>query len=98
MPIANYTESEIVRRGQMLYEQYIRAAIDEVKDRGKLLVINMETGEYEMDVDDVVAAKRAKKRFGEAALFTMRIGYASAYRLGRSSLKSTVTEMRVSNQ
>lgn len=59
MPTANYTESEIVRRGQIFYEQNIRAAIDEVKDRGKLLVINIETGEYEMDADDVVAAKRA---------------------------------------
>ncbi len=82
MPTANYSESEIIQRGKRLYEQTIRVAIDEEQSKGKLLVINIETGEYEMDADDVVAAKRSKARFGEAALFTMKIGYPSAYRLG----------------
>lgn len=82
--MSGYIEDETVRRGQMLYEQKISAATDEPENRGKMLVINVDTGEYEMDDDDVVAAKRAKARFGEAALFTMRIGYPAAYRLGRS--------------
>ena len=79
-------EDETVRCGQALYEQKIRAAVDEPKNRGKMLVINVETGEYEMDADDVTAAKRAKARFGDAALFAMRIGYPAAYRIGASSL------------
>ena len=82
MPATSYTEGEIVQRGQALYEQKIRAAVDNPQNRGKMLVINVETGEYEMDADDVAAAKRAKTRFGDAALFTMRIGYPAAYRLG----------------
>ena len=84
--MSGHTEDEAVRRGQALYEQKIRAAIDEPGNRGKMLVINVETGEYEMDDDDVAAAKRAKARFGDAALFTMRIGYPAAYRLGGRSL------------
>jgi hypothetical protein len=39
-----------------------------------------------MNEDDVAAAKRVKARFGGAALFTMRIGYQAAYRLGGSFL------------
>ena len=87
----SYTETEIVERGQRLYEQTIRPAVDEAKNRGKLLVINVETGEYEMDADDVAAAKRAKARFGnDAVLFTMRVGYPAAYRLGGRFLASNI--------
>lgn len=56
----------------MLYEQKIRAIVDAPENSGKMLVINVETGEYEMD-DDVVAVKRAKARVGDADLFAMRI-------------------------
>ena len=61
-----------VRRGQALCLQQIRAA--------------GETSEYEMNEDDAAAAKRVKARFGGAALFTMRMGYQAAYRLGGSFL------------
>lgn len=84
--MSGYIEDEAVRRGQALYKQEIRATVDEVKNRGKMLVINVETGEYKMDDDDVAAAKRAKARFGDAALFTMRIGHRAAYGLGGSFL------------
>lgn len=81
MPLAKDTDDEIVRRGQALYEEQIRQKV-EPGNEGKLLVINVETGEYEMDADDVAAAERAKARFPKAPLFTMRVGYPSAYRLG----------------
>jgi len=81
MPVANATVDPIVRRGQEIYEHDIRSKVEE-GNKGKLLVINVNTGEYEMDADDLVAAKRAKVRFGDAELFTMRIGYPAAYRIG----------------
>jgi hypothetical protein len=87
MPMSNYTADEIVQRGQALYEQTIRPTVDEAQHGGKLLVINVETGEYELDADEIAAAKRAKARFGRnAALFTMRLGAPTAYRLGGHSL------------
>ena len=70
--MSGHIEEEIVQRGQALYKQKIRATVDEPENRGKMLVINVETGEYEID-DDVVAAKRARAWFGDAALFAMRI-------------------------
>jgi hypothetical protein len=81
MPTVKDKGDEIARRGQEIYEREIRTKV-EADNKGKLLVINIETGEYEMDADDIVAAKRAKARFGEAELFTMRVGYPAAYRLG----------------
>ena len=87
-PINRYPEDEVVQRGQALYEQQIRAAVDTAENKGKMLVINIETGEWEMDADDVVAAQRAKVHFGDALLFSMRIGYSAAYRIGGGFLRS----------
>ena len=38
--------------------------------------------QFEIDVDDVAAAKRARARFPQARLFAMRVGHPAAYRLG----------------
>src|SRR5687768_11754468 len=81
MPQAAYTGDQIVERGQRLYNEQIRGQV-EAGNRGKFLVINVETGEYEMDTEDLAASRRAKARFPDAPLFTMRIGYPAAYRLG----------------
>lgn len=82
MPMSQDTGEEIVRHGQEIYERAIRAQV-EPEHKGELLVINIETGEYEMDADDTAALDRAKARFGDAKTFTLRVGYPTAYRLGR---------------
>lgn len=85
------TPQEVVQRGIELYEQQIKAQVED-SNRGKFLVINTETGEYEMDVDDVLAAKRARTRFAGAPLFSMRVGHAAAYRIGSRKLASLTSE------
>ena len=83
MPLINSEiEDAVVQRGQALYAQKIRAVVDKAENKGNMLVINVETGEWEMDADDVIAARRAKARFGDASLFSMRVGYPAAYRIG----------------
>jgi len=82
MPTDSFPEDEVVQRGRALYEQKIRAAVDTAENKGKMLVINLETGAWEMDADDVAAAQRAKAHFGDALLFSMRIGHSAAYRIG----------------
>ncbi len=81
MPTAIPTPQEVVYRGLELYDRQIRSQV-EAGNQGKFLVINTETGDYELDADDVIAAKRAKSRFGDALLFSMRVGHPAAYRLG----------------
>ena len=78
-----YTSEEIARRGQALYEERLRAAVD-ARDRGKFLVLDVETGEYELDVDEVAALQRAKRKRPDAVLYILRIGYPAAYRIGRT--------------
>ena len=73
---------ETTRRGKAMYEAHIRAHV-EPKHTGETLVINVETGEYEINADDIQAALRARARFGSnAPLFALRIGSSTAYRLG----------------
>ena len=81
MQSTHLSGDEVVKRGRELYDREIRPKV-EAENKGKFLVINVETGEYEMDADDVAAAKRARSRFPNAPLFSMRVGYPGAYRLG----------------
>ncbi len=76
-----YTSEEIVERGEALYNQQIRDQV-ETGNEGKFLVLDIETGAYEVDEDELAAVQRAKAKNANAALYIMRIGYATAYRLG----------------
>ena len=81
MPHPRYTTEEIVRHGQELYDQQLRAQVT-AGNTGKFLVLDIETGEYEIDVDERSALKRAKARRPNAPLYILRIGHPTAYRLG----------------
>src|SRR2546425_12675553 len=72
---------EIVRRGEAIYERSIRGRVEPAHN-GEFLVINIDTGEYEMDADDARAVRRSRERFPDALLFSMRVGHDAAYRLG----------------
>jgi hypothetical protein len=81
MPYEHYTAEEVAARGEALYEQQIRAHV-EVAHMGKFVVIDIETGDYEIDVDDLAATKRALAKRPDAVLYGLRIGVPTAYRLG----------------
>ena len=72
---------EIVTRGKEIYERQLRDKL-EPQNKGKFLVIDVETGEYEMDADDLVASLRAYDRKPEGVRFGMRIGYRTSGTLG----------------
>ncbi len=56
------------------------------ESRGKFLVVDIETGQYEIDASDLAAMQRARARNSDAALYVMRVGFRTAYRLGRKGL------------
>jgi hypothetical protein len=78
-----YTSEEVVRRGKEIYERDIRAKV-EPGNKGKILVIDIETGEYEMDEDHLTAAHRALDKHPGAVLYAMRVGYPALVRIGGS--------------
>ena len=79
------TPQQIVERGREIYERQLRPQL-EARHHGEYVVINTESGDYEIGADDLLVSKRAKARFGDAPLFTMRIGHETAYRLGGGSV------------
>ncbi len=85
MPHPRYRSAEIVERGQALYDQQIRESV-EASHKGRFLVLNIETGEYEIDDHELAALKRAKAKNPDAALYMLRMGYSSAYRIGDRGL------------
>ena len=68
-----YTAAQIVQRGQALYDSEIGPQV-EAENFGKVLVIDIETGDYELDTDDVAASHRLHAKHPGGALYAMRVG------------------------
>lgn len=84
-----YTNQEISQRGKEWYERAIRDQLGSDQD-GKALIIDIETGEYEIDDDGLAATRRALAKHPGAALYGMRIGYPSYAKLGGSWRRPTL--------
>jgi hypothetical protein len=76
-----YTADEIVRRGEEIYQRDLRAQV-EAGHRGEFLVLDIETGSYEIDRDEVAAVDRAMAKNPDGARYILRVGYPAAHRLG----------------
>ena len=75
-----------VVRGREIYETQIRPHL-EATHHGAFVVINTQTGEYEMDTDQLAATDRALQRFGRGEdLYKVRVGYRGVVRLGGGRL------------
>jgi hypothetical protein len=72
---------EVEARGEELYARTLRRLV-EPGNRGKFLVIDIRTGDYEIDADDLQATKRVLAKHPDAVLYGLRIGYPTAYTLG----------------
>lgn len=81
MNTAPLTAQEIGERGRALYERAIRARV-EPGNLGKFLVLDVDTGEYEIDADQIAAFDRAIARNPSGNRYLIRIGSSAAHRLG----------------
>ncbi len=83
-----YNTQEIAIRGREIYENQLRDKL-EPENTGMFLLIDIETGEYEIDSDGDVASLRAQTKKPEGVRYGMRIGYRAWGRIGyggRSSI------------
>ena len=82
-----FINTEIAQRAKAIYERDIQQDILP-EDMGKYLVIDLETGEYEMDTDDVAASMRAYHKKPVAECYCIRLGHRTtgAFRGSRLSL------------
>ncbi len=78
MPHPRLSGEEIQKRGEELYRQSIREKV-EPENIGKICVIDVETGDYEIDDTMLAASRRALARHPGAALWAVRIGYEAVH-------------------
>jgi hypothetical protein len=80
MPRTQYSNEEIARIANEIYRRDIRPKVMP-QHKGKFLILDIESGDYEIDEDDLTAEERLRARRPEGVFFGIRIGYTSAYTL-----------------
>ncbi len=78
MEFHNYKPGEITARGKAIYQDSIQPQV-EPKEKGKFVVIDIETGDYEIDPEDAAATRRLLERRPRAVTYGVRVGYRAAY-------------------
>ena len=73
------------RRGDEIYDREIGPHIGP-DDEGKFVVIDIETGAYEIDHDELATSDRLLSRVLDAQMWTMRVGSRYARRVGSRAM------------
>ena len=90
MPHPRLSGEEITRRGKELYRSRICAEVETADNLGKLVSINIETGEYAIGDDLVATIHQLQSKQSDAAIWTERIGFNAVYAVG-GTLTRTAT-------
>lgn len=82
MPHPRYPGGEISRIGQELYDKKLRAQVETEENIGKIISIDIETGDYAIGDDVIETGMRLLKKRPDAPLYAARIGYDAVYAVG----------------
>jgi len=72
------SREEVARRAKELYENSIRQQVKTEENIGKMVIIDIETGEYAVDKIGIESAHFLRKKNPLARLYGIRIGYKVA--------------------
>ena len=73
--------SALGQQAQALYEE-LRPNIETPENIGKLIVMDVESGDYEIDELGIETSRRLQSRHPNAKLYALRIGYKAVEALG----------------
>lgn len=79
-----YSKEGFARRGGEIYERNIRPLV-EAENKGKYVLIDIESGDYEMDEDEIAASDRLLARRPDAQIWLILVGAPTARRFGPRS-------------
>jgi hypothetical protein len=80
-PQRRYSKEEFARRGDALYEKQIRPQL-KAGDQGKFAAIDIETGDFATDADELKACRKLRKRLPDAQIWMVRVGSPYVHRIG----------------
>lgn len=84
-----YSKAEFARRGDTVYENDVLPQL-KAEDRGKFAAIDIESGAYEVDKDELKACHKLRKRVPEAQIWIVRVGSRYVHRFGAREPRGTL--------
>ena len=90
MSYSDWTAEEIGARGEEIYQTQIRDKVDPKKHKGMFLVLDIETGDYEIADEDLEATERLLAKNPKAMTYGVRIGYPATHGIGFSFVELNV--------
>jgi hypothetical protein len=81
-----YSKEEFARRGDEIYESQVRSQVEEGNHR-KIVAIDLETGDFEVDASEIAACDRLEARCPDAQIWVVRIGSRHVRRFGGRTQK-----------
>ena len=79
LPQVRYSKEEFAKRGTEIYESQIRPKVEE-GNHGKIVAIDIETGDYEIAEDTITASDRLIEKHPDAQIWRVRIGFKGVHR------------------
>jgi hypothetical protein len=76
-----YSKEEFAKRGDAIYDRDVRPTVKKT-DHGKFVAIDIESGAYEIDRDEMAACDRLEARVPDAQVWLTRVGLGYAHRFG----------------
>jgi hypothetical protein len=76
-----YSKSEFARRGDALVQAKVRPNLTPA-DEDKFVAIDIETGEYELDKNEMKAADRLRKRVADPQIWLVHVNLGYLHRFG----------------
>jgi hypothetical protein len=76
-----YSKEEFARRGDAIYEKQVRPQL-KADDEGKFAAVDIESGEFAIDADELKAGNKLRRRVPDAQIWVVRVGQRAVHRIG----------------
>ncbi len=76
------THNDVGERGEDLYAHRLRPLVETPENIGKIISIDVDTGDYAIAEDLIAAGDLVRARHPEARMYAARIGFNAVYALG----------------
>jgi hypothetical protein len=82
-----YGKEEFARRGDEVYERQVHPLLT-ADDDGRFAAIDIDSGEYEVADEELVACDRLRRRLPDAQIWLVKIGSRFVHRFGSSQRRN----------
>jgi hypothetical protein len=76
-----FSKEEFARRGDEIYDAQVRPHL-KAEDEGKFAAIDIESGTYAVDADELAACDKLSARIPDAQIWLVRVGSRYLHRFG----------------